>query len=586
MAITGAPSANISEQYVREAPDIEAYKLGLMKSAQALTMPKLPDYQIAGMTDQQKAAITAGQQGIGAYVPYLQSGAQNVTGGAGVIGEAADVLRGSDTRGQFAAAQNAYNNAAGAASGIGALSNVAGAGMGLLGQGSNDIDIAQQMAARNQSANLGESQDFLRGSAYQALNASQLGNAPQAQAAGNVSNQQVTAGNIQAAQMGPAQQVETQSFAQPGAASTMMSPYMDAVVKAQQREAMRNAGIMGLQRNAAATRSGAFGGSRQAIENAEAERNLNTQLGDIQATGLQSAYQQAQNQFNTEQQARLAAQQANQQAGLTVGSQNLSAQQQANVQNAANQLQASGMTAQQALQAALANQGVQQQTNLANQALEGQYGVQRAQLGLQAAQQASNVGQALGSQEMQNAQLGQSAANLYGNLGTNQAGLAGQYANIAGQQANILGQQAQAQGAIGQGIGTLAGQQYGIGSSMAQGLGSLGTSLGNMGVQQAALGQTAQQLATNDVNNLYSLGATQQKQNQAVLDAQRATEMQNAMQPYQQIAFQSDIYKGAPSTQMAVSQQASASPSPFQQVAGVGTGILGLAGAGKAMSLI
>jgi len=648
---TGAPSANISEQYVREAPDIEAYKLGLMKSAQALTMPTLPDYKIAGMTDQQRAAITAGQQGIGAYVPYLQSGAQNITGGAGAIGEAADILRGSDTRGQFAAAQNAYNQAAGAASGIGALSNVAGAGMGLLGQGSQDIDIAQQMAARNQSANLGESQDFLRGSAYQALNASQLGNAPQAQAAGNVSNQQVTAGNIQAAQMGPsqyvtsrdvnagniqaaqmgpAQQVETQSFAQPGAAANMMSPYMDAVVKAQQREAMRNAGIMGLQRNAAATKSGAFGGSRQAIENAEAERNLNTQLGDIQATGLQSAYQQAQSQFNTEQQARLAAQQANQQAGLTVGSQNLNAQQQASVQNAANQLQAQGMTAQQALQAALANQqagltvgsqnlnaqqqanvqnvanqlqasgmnaqqamqaalanqGVQQQTNLSNQAMQGQYGLQGAQLGMQAAQQASNVGQALGSQQMQNTQLGQSAANLYGNLGTNQAGLAGQYANIAGQQANILGQQAQAQGAIGQGIGTLAGQQYGIGSSMAQGLGSLGTSLGNMGVQQAALGQTAQQLATNDVNNLYSLGATQQKQNQAVLDAERATQMQNAMQPYQQIAFQSDIYKGAPSTQMAVTQQASASPSPFQQVAGVGTGILGLAGAGKAMNLI
>lgn len=537
MAVTGAPTANISEQFVREAPDIEAYKLGLMKSAQALQAPTLPDYQVAAMTDQQKAAIKAGQQGIGAYVPYLQGGAENVMQGANTIGEAADVLRGADTRNQFSAAQNAYNQAAGAASGIGALSNVAGSGMGLLGAGSRDIDVAQQMAAQNQSANLGESQDYLRGSAMQALNASQLGAAPM----------------VQAGQMGPAQQVQTQSFAQPGAASSMMSPYMDAVVKAQQREAMRNAGIMGLQRNAAATKAGAFGGSRQAIENAEANRNLNTQLGDIETTGLQQAYQQAQNQFNTEQQARLAAQQANQQAGLTVGSQNLNAQQQA---------------------------------ALANQNLMGQYGLQGAQLGMQAAQQAANVGQTLGSQQMQNAQLGQSAANLYGNLGTNQAGLAGQYANIAGQQANILGQQAAAQQNIGQGIGSLAAQQFGIGSQMAQGLGSLGTSLGNMGVQQAALGQTAQQLATNDVNNLYSLGATQQKQNQAVLDAQRATEMQNAMQPYQQIAFQSDIYKGAPSSQMSVTQQQTAQPSPFQQVAGVGTGILGLTGAAKATGII
>lgn len=732
MATTGAPAANISEQYVREAPDIEAYKLGLMQSAQALQMPNLPDYQVAGMTDQQKAAIQAGQSGIGAYLPYLQGAGNNITSAAGTLGEAADVLRGADTRGQFAAAQQAYNNAAGAASGIGALSNVAGSGMGLIGAGSKDIDTAQQMAANNANANLGQSQDFLTGSAYQALNASQqpgfgqgigsmaagalqgaaasqLGAAPTAEAAGNVfapqqntvsmnaaqtgynpqlqtfqmgpaqqvGAQNVTANNIQAAQMGPAQEVQTKSFAQPGAASTMMSPYMDAVVKAQQREAMRNAGIMGLQRNAAATKSGAFGGSRQAIENAEANRNLSTQLGDIESTGLQQAYQQAQNQFNTEQQANLTAQQANQQAGLTVGGQNLNAQQQANVQNAANQLQASGMTAQQAMQAALANQqagltvgqqnlasqqstqqlgtqtglqtslanlsseqqanvqnqaaqlqtqgmnaqqamqaalanqGVTQQTNLANQAMQGQYGLQGAQLGMQAAgltqnvgqaqinaansqgalgmqaaQQAANVGQTLGSQQIQNAQLGQSAANTIGQLGTSQAGLAGQYANIAGQQANILGAQAAADQSIGQGIGSLATQQFGIGQNMAQGLGSLGTQLGNMGVQQAALGQTAQQLANNDVNSLYSLGAVQQKQNQSVLDAQRATEMQNAMQPYQQIAFQSDIYKGAPSTQMAVTSQQAAAPSPFQQIAGVGTGILGLAGAAKTTGLI
>jgi hypothetical protein len=134
----------------------------------------------------------------------------------------------------------------------------------------------------------------------------------------------------------------------------------------------------------------------------------------------------------------------------------------------------------------------------------------------------------------------------------------------------------------------LAGQQFGVGSSIAQGLGSLGGQIGNMGVQQAALGQTQQQLSQNDTNFLYNLGAQQQKQSQAVLDAQRATGMQNAMQPYQQLAFQSDIYKGAPSTQMsfAQQQQSAAAPSPFQQIAGVGTGILGLAGAAKTTGII
>ena len=98
-------------------------------------------------------------------------------------------------------------------------------------------------------------------------------------------------------------------------------------------------------------------------------------------------------------------------------------------------------------------------------------------------------------------------------------------------------------------------------------------------MQQAALGQTAQQLGQNDVNFLYNIGAQQQKQTQAELDALRATKMQQAMQPYQQLAFQSDIYKGAPSTQMAVTQQAAATPSPFQQIAGLGTGIAATAAA-------
>jgi hypothetical protein len=164
----------------------------------------------------------------------------------------------------------------------------------------------------------------------------------------------------------------------------------------------------------------------------------------------------------------------------------------------------------------------------------------------------------------------------------------GQGLSTAQQQQQVGLAAANQLGNLGQGIGSLAGQQYGIGSSMAQGLGSLGSQLGNMGVQQAALGQQAQQLGQNDTNFLYNLGAQQQKQQQAVLDAQRATSMQNAMQPYQQLAFQSDIYKGAPSTQMsfAQQQQSAAAPSPFQQIAGVGTGILGLAGAGKATGLI
>jgi hypothetical protein len=84
-------------------------------------------------------------------------------------------------------------------------------------------------------------------------------------------------------------------------ASQYMSPYMQNVVDIQQREAQRQADIARTQSNATAVKSGAFGGGRQAIVDAEAARNLATQKGDIQARGLQDAYTRAQQQFNTEQ---------------------------------------------------------------------------------------------------------------------------------------------------------------------------------------------------------------------------------------------------------------------------------------------
>jgi hypothetical protein len=609
-----------TEQIVRESPDIEAYKLGLLQSAKALPAPVLPGYQVAGMSPEQISAMQRGMEGIGAYQPYLQAGQQNLQAGAAATGEAADLMRGADTRGQFGAAQEAYNLAAQPAAAMGSLANVAGSGMGLLGQGAQGMQEAQQMSA--QAAQQPGFQQgigsLMQGAQQGAAAAGSLGSGPMAQAAGNISGQQMSAPSMQSAQTGfspnlqsfqmdPAQQVQAQSFGQAGTAESMMSPYMDAVVKAQQREASRQADIAGTQRSAQAVRAGAFGGSRQAIESAEAQRNLATQMGDIQASGLQSAFQQAQGQFNTEQQANHAAQQANQQAGLTVGQQNLASQQstqqlgtqtglqtslanlsneqQAAVQNQAAQLQASGMNAQQAMQAAMANQGVQQQTNLANQAMQGQYGLQGAQMGMQAAGLTQNVGQAQIGAAGQQGQLGMQAAGQYGQLAGQQAGLAGQYANIAGQQAGILGQQSQLQQQLGQGIGNLAGQQFGIGQQMAQGIGSLGGQLGNLGVQQAALGQTAQGLGQQDVNFQYNLGSQVQRQTQAELDAQRATSLQTALQPTQQLAFLSDIYKGAPSTQMSATTQNQAAPSPFQQIAGLGAGALATAGAAKTAGL-
>jgi len=638
--------ADTTYQYVSESPDIAAAKKALMEEANLLPSPQLANYQVAGMQPEQQAAMDLGLQGIGAYQPYLANAAASATQGAGNLGEATDILRGADTRNQFSAGQAALNAAGTAAGNIGQYANQAGAGLGNISAGIGAINTAQNLAAQSvNQPGFGQaagSLDYASKVAQQAgpsnfaASGTLLGNGlnrneaavQQAQQAANQSgfNQGImslqqgaqqaqqaaklgAAPTATAQQAGPAQQVTTQSFAQPGSADAYMSPYMQSVVDIQKREAARQSGIQGTQQQAQAAQAGAFGGGRDAIMRAERERNLGQQMGDIQAQGSQAAYQQAQQQFNAEQQARLAAQQSNQQAGV---------------------------------QTNLANLGTRQQTELANQALQGQYGLAQGQMGLNAANLQQNVGQAQLAAAGQQGQLGlaaaqqqfqaagydantamqmaqlqqtqqqqalqqsqamqgigslqgqlagqqggmqQNAANIIGNLGNQQAGLAGLNASIAGQQAGILGQQSQAQQALGQGIGNLAAQQFGIGSQMAQGIGSLGTQLGNIGTQQAALGQGAQAMGQADVSQLYNMGALQQKQDQAVLDANRVNANQVALQDQQKLAFKSDIYKGAPSSQMAMTQQTQAAPSPFQQIAGMGTGLVAGAAAGAKAGL-
>jgi hypothetical protein len=110
------------EQIVREAPEIEAQKLALLQSAKAQVDATnlaaqqgnflTPNYQIAGMTQNQLDAIRGGEAGIGAYQPYLSNAARQLVGGQQTTGAAVDVLRGADTRAQFGAAQG-FNRARG-----------------------------------------------------------------------------------------------------------------------------------------------------------------------------------------------------------------------------------------------------------------------------------------------------------------------------------------------------------------------------------------------------------------------------------------------------------------------------------------
>ena len=78
----------ISTQIVREAEPIERAKLELMRAAAGLEMPTLPAYEVAGMTPEQIQAVRYGVEGIGAYQPWLSSGASGVSYGLGTTSSA------------------------------------------------------------------------------------------------------------------------------------------------------------------------------------------------------------------------------------------------------------------------------------------------------------------------------------------------------------------------------------------------------------------------------------------------------------------------------------------------------------------
>jgi len=98
------------------------------------------------------------------------------------------------------------------------------------------------------------------------------------------------------------------------AMDTYMSPYMQGVVDIALREAERQRGIERLRENTAATQSGAFGGYRQGVVEAEGERNYNQSRNDITTKGYQNAYTDAVSQFAADRAAKQAAYTENQQA--------------------------------------------------------------------------------------------------------------------------------------------------------------------------------------------------------------------------------------------------------------------------------
>lgn len=92
-------------------------------------------------------------------------------------------------------------------------------------------------------------------------------------------------------------QSNPQSFAQD--VGGYMSPYAMNAMMPQLNEMQRRSDMAGQQQQAQATQAGAFGGGRDALMRSERERNLGQQQSDLMATGMQNAFNAAQNQYNT-----------------------------------------------------------------------------------------------------------------------------------------------------------------------------------------------------------------------------------------------------------------------------------------------
>lgn len=463
-------------QIVREAPEVEAYKLGLLKEAQSLygQPMTLPAVEAAGLSQGQLQAANLARQGIGNFQPYIEAGSQAITQGQNLSQRGANILGGINVAPQFNAAQNATLAGITAAGGVGQAANIAGnylqanldPSQAMLRQGASFVDpmVATGISGQNQGA--------------------------------------------QAVQQGIAGLAAATRAYDPYQAQAFMNPYQEQVTQRALQEMRRQGAMANQQLASQAVRAGAFGGTREGVQRAEQERNLQDLMsqrvfqdyaqnfGQAQAAAMTAAEQQ--------QQRQLAAAQGRTQAGQVLGA----------------------------------------------------LGTQAANIYGQAGQQLSNVGSILGQQNIAQTQLGQQGASTMGAL---------------------AGQQAQLYGTLGQGIGSLANQQAGIDLQRGASLGSIGTNIGAMGVQQGALGQAAQQLQAADVGLLSNIGAMEQQNAQAQLDAMRATQLQETMAPYQQLAFVSDIYKGAPSSQMSLTSASAPSASPLQSAIGTAVGAVSTA---------
>ena len=526
----------------REAPEVEALKLGLIRAAKGLveTAPTggLPQTQFADYDPFQDQARNLATAAIGSFAPYLSDAFAGNQ-------EAANRLKNQVTK-AYQDALASYSDADRDA----LLNTMGGRITTAIGTPTGTDGILGAIrrggtAAGNVRANIFGTPGEAGTGALSAIDAQRIGidqgitraatsdaerarraqveAVTKARQAGLFGKQKAEAAISALAGTGfsPTAEGVGGVFDPSKSVSNFFNPYTSAVIDQSLADLQRASDIAALREDAQAAQAGAFGGSRAGIVQAERDRNLLDAQARIAAQLRQQGYGQALQQ----------AQQAFE-AGRS-GQQNLA--------------QLTGQLGQ-------AGAG----TQLSAEQLAQQGALGSGQLGLSASQAAADLA-------LRGGQLGLSAEELALREAAQQGSLASEAARLGLSEAELRANT------------LLGGAQLGL--QGAQGLQSVANDIGRQAAQRAALAELQSGLQRQDVDMMNQLGQQRFQTEQAKLDAQQQDQLAEVYEPYQRLGFYSDILRGAPSTQMSISQASTPNPSLLNQVVGGAATGLGLAGA-------
>jgi hypothetical protein len=371
---------------------------------------------------------------------------------------------------------------------------------------------------------------------------------------------------VAGSEFGPGFQAGTVSDA--ATIESYMNPYQQLVVDREKDEARRQSEITEQNIGLQSSQVGGLGGYREAIMQAERQRNLEDQLGDIQASGSQQAFNQAQQAFEADRSARL----QEGQMGLQLGqAYDQSAQQSEQFRQSAYQ---AGEQARQ--QAAQMGMTAQQQEDAARQAQQ-QFGMQAfesgmgnrfqtEQLRMQQAQQNEQNRQRQMELNLSAYQANQQARQQAASMGLNanqieQAGrMAEEEARRNAHQMNL--NQAQQAAQMGQ-------------SAYAQLLGGDAQRMAAAGM----MGDFVQQRQAMEMERLRAMQASGQINRELLqrgLDVGYTDFLRQQAFPKEQLSFYSSMLQGVPIAPGQISQSYGVGPSMTQQLLGSGIAGVGL----------